>query len=144
MADTITGHEIRDQIKAMWPDAYALNTDSKFLVPSEAEVRDLIIDRSAASIKVLDDIAECDDISVILWGRIKEARALQAADNLIAAEDQLSWPLGICFGLSFHGWSGSHWQNICFTKQGILMIEPQLNNFWFASYPDDDVRFALI
>ena len=142
--DRITGKEIRKQLKTVWPDIYSLNTDKEFIVPNDSEVKDLIVERSAAEIRVLDDIAECDDISIILWGHIKEARAVLAAENKITVQDQMSWPFGICFGLKFNGRKMYHWQNLCFTQQGILMIEPQLNRFWIGSFTNDDVRFALI
>lgn len=139
----INSKDIREQLYSEWESIYVLNTDTEYSLPTIELVREIIGRVSVAMIARFDNISECDDVSIMLWGRVKEARNQAVISGELSEDEQLSWPIGICFGMKFSGISGPHWQNLCITNEGILMIEPQLDSFWLADH-NDDVRFALI
>lgn len=138
---TIKSLKIRNDIAKVWPNCYTLNTDIKYVLPTFNDLKKIVKQTKSFKIVNLNKNDICDDISIILWGKVKEIRndlALKTKKNM------LSWPLGICFGTSFNGWPGPHWQNICFTTDGLYLIEGQTFDFWKPVFPDDNVFFILI
>jgi hypothetical protein len=133
--------EIRNEIAKIWPNCYTLNTDMDYDLPNFKELKKIIKETESFKIENLNKSDMCDDISIILWGRVKEIRNKLAKTSDI---NMLSWPLGICFGTSFNGWPSPHWQNLCFTTDGLYLIEGQTFDFWKPSFPDDNVFFVLI
>jgi hypothetical protein len=138
----ITSNEIRKQISLIWQNCYTLNTDKKFILPTFNELKKIVKETEVVKIQNLSQSDSCDDISIILWGKVKEIRNKMKQEGQIS--DELSWPLGICFGTVFNGWPSPHWQNLCFTTDGIYMLEGQTGDFWRPSFPDDSVFFVLI
>ena len=52
----------------------------------------------------------------------------------------VSWAIAECLGMRFKGEDGNHNPNLAITDQGVIIIEPQTDEYWFA---DDDMVYFV-
>jgi len=136
----VKGKTIANELRATWPAIYLpWITDKKFIAPTLKEVETAIKLHEITFLKNIDNICECEDFADQLAARIHWQRIQEAQNNTLPKNELYSWAFGIAFGTKFYGWPDDHYLNICYTKKGFYLIEPQTNDFWKPNNTDDHI-----
>ena len=140
---TIKSEEIRGILKQTWPDL----TDDR-IWPRDPEYKTLTISKleeiiKACSVKdqyeYIEGGFDCDDFAL----QFKAAVRRYQYDEEIRNTDEtnmVSWAIAECLGMRFKGQDGNHNPNLSITDQGVIIIEPQTDEYWFA---DDDMVYFV-
>lgn len=118
---------IRDQLLKNYPELIKQNiwlTDPFYLLPELKDLEESIKRNSVKDIKYYKSISECEEFSLFLHARIKMERAKNAKN--IPDSEKYTWAFGEATGYR-SGLMGKsiHQMCICFTQDGIKIIEPQ-------------------
>lgn len=141
----ISGIQIASELRKEWPAIYLpWMTDRKFIAPSFFDLQAAIKKHSVANLKIIDNISECEDLADQLSARIHWERMELAQKGKLKKSELYSWAFGIVFGTRFEGWDDPHTCNICYTEDGLFLIEPQHNRFWKPTNGDDQIIIVKI
>jgi len=125
-----------DAIREQFPwEADKWLTDGSYCLPSLAEASDLLDKLIFFMPKPMIGIAECEDLAIILMGRLREYRANNA-------EIKRNWPFGIAMGTRFNGVDKNHTVNIFVADEGVYCFDAQTNQTWEAT--DENIYFIFM
>jgi len=118
---------IKNELLKIYPKLKKENiwlTDKYYLVPELQEVIESIERNSVKDIQYNNKISECEEFSLFLHAKVKMERAKNVKN--ISEDNRYTWAFGevIGFRQTLMGES-IHQMNICFTQEGIKIIEPQ-------------------
>ena len=141
----ISGTQIANELRVYWPAIFLpWMTDRHFIAPTLFDVQSAVKKHSVAGVKVISNISECEDLADQLNARIHWERIELAQNNKLNKSELYSWAFGIAFGSRFDGWDEYHTCNICYTEDGLYLIEPQHNRFWIPNKDDDQIIIVKI
>ena len=101
---------------------------------SVGRLAQLLNETQADRLPYIKKKGECEEFSLILHSAIKQK-------NIFDDKSKLTWAFGECIGRKFVGFKGVHSANVCLTKEGVYLIEPQTDAYWKADPVSDDIFF---
>jgi len=130
-------------LKKKWPRLKSTWFGQKeYYIPLTVEVAHMVQQHSVADMHYRNTTNECENYALFLWANIKKALVIEAElyyNMSITVPDKYkyTWALGFAMGLNFKHLlfnNGSHALNICRTKEGIILIDPQSDKIIIPSY----------
>ena len=126
----IKASEIREIIKAQWPDIQFVWMQDRFYdKPSIKGIEGLLISSGVAKLRPDGELMDCDDYALLANAYIKKF-----CIDTPTAKFQVSF--GEAFGTRFRGVDNIHTLNICLAQEGLFLIEPQTYEYWQPSKKD--------
>lgn len=113
-----------------------------YWIPSLEKVKNVLSETKVERQTFLPDINDCDSFSLQLHADVKRLRAIDAEMGRIPRDQWMPWAFGEAFGIRFRGIQEKHSLNICYTKSGIYLIEPQTDHLWQPN-PNDDIVLLI-
>ena len=133
---SISSRVVRSRLKAVWPDLeHIWLTDNRFELLTVKKLDALLEKDKTDSLQYKKKKGECEEFSLFLHAKVKMA-------NMFDDNSKYSWAFGEVIGRKFLGFEQVHSANICLTKSGIYLIEPQTDAYWQADPDEDDVFFV--
>jgi len=116
-------------------------TDPFYLLPELKDLEISVKKNSVKDIQYYKNISECEEFSLFLHAKIKMERVQNVKD--IPDHEKYTWAFGEVIGYKY-GLMGKniHQMNICFTKEGIKIIEPQSNKIENIDINKFDIFFV--
>jgi len=138
---TISSDQIISEIREIWPtfsSSKILTADAWYQKPKRQEVDDFINNTYLSEYQFTAEVMDCEDFSLILHAFIIQERYKDMQRLGITGEQRLPWAFGQIWLTKYQGNTAGHAQNICLTDdEGIVLIEPQTNEFFVASSTQD-------
>jgi hypothetical protein len=136
---------VRKEIKAVWSSQrFLVLSDTDWLLPEKDEVQNTIREVAVDRMPFVNRLFECEEFALMLVARVREHRAKLAMAGDLPKTQWRNWPLGCVGGTRFKGETVDHWINICLTKQGLFLIEPQTNEMWVPTESGDKIIFLFM
>jgi hypothetical protein len=121
---------IRQSLKDVWPELqFIWLFDRRYICPTHDELIK-VIDKVWTRQKSRGELVDCDEQALFLHSDVKK--------HLAKTDTDYTWAFGEVALTMSNGWPGPHSQNICVTKEGIYLIEPQTKEIWKAHKRDDE------
>ena len=108
MEQSIQGKQLTDNIRKLYKWVYIPIMDPVYFLPTKDFMMNQIVSCSMREIKWRPHTCDCDNIAVILWGKIEERECLE--------KWQYCMPFGISAGKLADG--SAHLTNCFYTQEG--------------------------
>jgi hypothetical protein len=139
----ISSSQVRSELSKIWPNLrFVVLSDSEWWLPSVADVRSLLA--RLPRLDYIERLYECEEFALELVASQRRAHAADCQLGAVPAGERFNWPLGIVCGTRFRGHDMDHWQNLCLTADGIILIEPQTGQIWPPQPDMDQIYFLLM
>ncbi|KJS29550.1 MAG: hypothetical protein VR64_20580 [Desulfatitalea sp. BRH_c12] len=143
----ITSDQIRSELGLMWPDLqFIVLSDPAWLPTDKAQLQaelDACPRRPRGPI-FIENLWACEENAIDLVLTVRKRRAEAAQRGEIPTSQWFNRPLGFVAGTRFNGRDMNHFANICRTRAGWLMIEPQTHAIWTPRSDTDDIYFLFM
>ncbi len=134
------------KLQNIWPDleyGYKGPTsislaDGEYWMPTKSKVKKLLWEGFIDTYKYKAETFDCDEFSLLLHAFVVQERYVQIEKREVPKEEWLPWAFGQVTGIKFQGKKTHHAINIVITSDnGVMLIEPQNDKIWKATYPND-------
>jgi hypothetical protein len=119
-------------------------SDPEWACPHRAELEAAIKEMGIERLSYIRHLFECEEFATALMTTARGRRATMAETGKLPREQWRNWPLGIVCGARFRGVDEDHWINICLTREGLYLIEPQTGDMWRPIAGEDEIYFLLM
>ncbi|KJS31639.1 MAG: hypothetical protein VR64_10610 [Desulfatitalea sp. BRH_c12] len=140
----ITSDQIRAELASMWPELkFILLSDPAWLLPTQDQLQ-AELDACTRHPLYYENLYACEEHAVDLMMSVRRGRAEMAQRGEIPTSQWLNRPLGFVAGTRFNGRDMNHFANVCRTRAGWLMIEPQTHAIWTPRASADHIYFLFM
>ena len=137
--------DVRKAIKAAWPKLkFMVLSDREWWLPEVENVEAMVHEVAVDRMSFIPPLFECEEFSLALVAAIRGRRADLYRAGKLQPERVRNWPLGVVCGTRFQGEDVDHWINVCVTRQGVWLIEPQTGLMWQPEKGEDEIFFLLM
>jgi hypothetical protein len=141
----IKSAEVRKAVKTYDPKfKFMVLSDPEWCRPDAEEMQAMVREVAVDRMGFVHHLFECEEFALALVTAIRGRRADLAESGKLPREQWRNWPLGIVVGTHFRGQRVDHWINICLTREGLYLIEPQTGETWQPKPTEDKFYFLLM
>jgi hypothetical protein len=134
---------VRRAITDIWRNRRVVKvlSDPEWWLPAVETIKEEIKQVAVDRLTYVQHIFECEEFALALMYEIRRRRADLALGGKLPREQWRNFPLGRVVGKRFRGEKVDHWINICLTKEGLYLIEPQTREMWRPVESEDEIYF---
>jgi hypothetical protein len=138
----IPSSDIRKAVKETWRKRVIMVlSDPEWWLPAVASVKEEMDQVAVDRMVYVPQLFECEEFALALMYGVRRRRADLALTGKLPREEWRNFPLGRVVGKRFRGKKVDHWINICLTKEGLYLIEPQTREMWRPVESEDEIYF---
>jgi hypothetical protein len=119
-------------------------TDRRYYCPPRELVLDIfsrIVENRKDWLRVRGDHWDCDDIALMVHFYFKHIWANSDIGEIKGVRYPVAF--GQAIGTVWNGWEDVHEANVAVTPEGILLLDAQTADNWYANPPPDDDIFLI-
>ena len=115
--------------------------DTDYYIPTLDALKTMVALVSVKEMQFLGQRFNCNDYALTLHANVVKVVAANRPED-VQEEGWFGWSFGRAAGWQFKSKKEKHQINICLTREGIYLIEPQTDEIWEYDASIDQARFV--